>query len=65
MPWARLMPTGGVTPDQDNLKAWFDAGVVCVGIGSKLFTPDLVADPERLTEKIREVRGMVGGRYEV
>jgi 2-dehydro-3-deoxyphosphogluconate aldolase/(4S)-4-hydroxy-2-oxoglutarate aldolase len=54
------MPTGGVTPDYDNLKAWFDAGVVCVGMGSKLFTPDLVADPERLTEKIREVRGMMG-----
>ena len=37
MPWASLMPTGGVSPDKENLKAWFEAGVTCVGMGSKLF----------------------------
>jgi 2-dehydro-3-deoxyphosphogluconate aldolase/(4S)-4-hydroxy-2-oxoglutarate aldolase len=37
-PWTRIMPTGGVTTDKDNLKSWFDAGVDCVGIGSNLFT---------------------------
>lgn len=36
-PWTRIMPTGGVTTDKDNLKSWFDAGVDCVGIGSNLF----------------------------
>ncbi|HEX2907941.1 MAG TPA: bifunctional 4-hydroxy-2-oxoglutarate aldolase/2-dehydro-3-deoxy-phosphogluconate aldolase [Phototrophicaceae bacterium] len=35
-PWSRLMPTGGVSPDEDNLRAWFQAGVACVGLGSKL-----------------------------
>ncbi|NDJ61660.1 MAG: bifunctional 4-hydroxy-2-oxoglutarate aldolase/2-dehydro-3-deoxy-phosphogluconate aldolase [Chloroflexi bacterium] len=35
-PWARIMPTGGVSPDEDNLRAWFDAGVACVGMGSRL-----------------------------
>jgi len=35
-PWSSLMPTGGVTPERENLKAWFDAGVVAVGVGSKL-----------------------------
>jgi 2-dehydro-3-deoxyphosphogluconate aldolase / (4S)-4-hydroxy-2-oxoglutarate aldolase len=39
-PWSRLMPTGGVTPEADNLRAWFDAGVVAVGIGSKLIRSD-------------------------
>lgn len=59
MPWARLMPTGGVSPDYINLKAWFDAGVVCVGMGSKLFTPDLVSDTMLLTRKIKEVREII------
>lgn len=35
-PWTSIMPTGGVSPDYDNLKAWFSAGVTCVGMGSKL-----------------------------
>ncbi|WP_028290172.1 bifunctional 4-hydroxy-2-oxoglutarate aldolase/2-dehydro-3-deoxy-phosphogluconate aldolase [Olleya sp. ITB9] len=35
-PWTSIMPTGGVAPTQDNLEAWFNAGVTCVGMGSKL-----------------------------
>jgi 2-dehydro-3-deoxyphosphogluconate aldolase/(4S)-4-hydroxy-2-oxoglutarate aldolase len=35
-PWTSLMPTGGVSPTEENLKGWFDAGVTCVGMGSKL-----------------------------
>ena len=34
--WTSIMPTGGVSPTADNLKSWFDAGVTCVGMGSKL-----------------------------
>ncbi len=30
------MPTGGVKPEEDNLKEWFEAGVHCVGMGSQL-----------------------------
>lgn len=40
LPWASIMPTGGVSPTEENLKTWFDAGVHCVGIGSKLFIKD-------------------------
>ena len=43
MPWSKLMPTGGVEPTYDSLKAWFDAGVCCVGIGSQLFPKDYSA----------------------
>jgi 2-dehydro-3-deoxyphosphogluconate aldolase/(4S)-4-hydroxy-2-oxoglutarate aldolase len=39
-PWTRLMPSGGVSPDEANLKAWFGAGVACVGMGSKLIRAD-------------------------
>ncbi|MCZ4694769.1 bifunctional 4-hydroxy-2-oxoglutarate aldolase/2-dehydro-3-deoxy-phosphogluconate aldolase [Ancylomarina euxinus] len=35
-PWSSIMPTGGVKPDEENLKSWFDAGVHCVGMGSQL-----------------------------
>jgi 2-dehydro-3-deoxyphosphogluconate aldolase/(4S)-4-hydroxy-2-oxoglutarate aldolase len=37
MPWSNLMVTGGVKPEEANLKVWFEAGVTCVGMGSNLF----------------------------
>jgi 2-dehydro-3-deoxyphosphogluconate aldolase/(4S)-4-hydroxy-2-oxoglutarate aldolase len=42
-PWTSIMPTGGVSTDKANLKAWFDAGVTCVGMGSKLISKELMA----------------------
>lgn len=42
MPWTSIMPTGGVTPTEDNLKAWFNAGVTCVGMGSNLFPAEMI-----------------------
>lgn len=41
-PWVSIMPTGGVEPTEASLKAWFDAGVSCVGMGSNLITKDLL-----------------------
>ena len=35
-PWTSIMPTGGVSPTRENLEGWFNAGVTCVGMGSKL-----------------------------
>ncbi|HET8999743.1 MAG TPA: bifunctional 4-hydroxy-2-oxoglutarate aldolase/2-dehydro-3-deoxy-phosphogluconate aldolase [bacterium] len=37
LPHARLLPTGGVTPE--NIGEWFRAGAVAVGIGSALVGP--------------------------
>ena len=56
MPWSKLMVTGGVEPTAENLKAWKDAGVFCVGMGSKLFPKDKVAagDWSYVIEKCRE-----------
>lgn len=45
-PWTSIMPTGGVTAEYDNLKAWFDAGVTCVGMGSKLVTKEFLASKD-------------------
>ena len=44
MPWTSVMPTGGVTPDEANLKAWFEAGVTCVGMGSQFFPNEVIAN---------------------
>ncbi|EKB50964.1 hypothetical protein [Cecembia lonarensis] len=37
IPDIRLMATGGVEPNETNLRSWFNAGVHCVGMGSQLF----------------------------
>jgi len=57
MPWTRIMPTGGVDATEESIRAWFRAGVVCVGIGSKLITKDLVAagDWEGISKKVAQV----------
>jgi 2-dehydro-3-deoxyphosphogluconate aldolase/(4S)-4-hydroxy-2-oxoglutarate aldolase len=56
LPWSRLMPTGGVEASQAGLRAWFDAGVACVGMGSNLITKDALAanDFERITQNVRQ-----------
>jgi 2-dehydro-3-deoxyphosphogluconate aldolase/(4S)-4-hydroxy-2-oxoglutarate aldolase len=42
-PTIQFMPTGGVSLDRNNLEGWFKAGVVAVGMGSKLISKDLLA----------------------
>lgn len=55
-PWTNIMPTGGVTISQDNLKAWFDAGVTCVGMGSRLISKETLKneDYSGLKKKVGE-----------
>ena len=38
MPWTKIMPTGGVDPDEASIRDWFGAGIVAAGMGSKLIT---------------------------
>ncbi|TCI94170.1 bifunctional 4-hydroxy-2-oxoglutarate aldolase/2-dehydro-3-deoxy-phosphogluconate aldolase [Tenacibaculum sp. M341] len=53
-PWTMVMPTGGVSTDKENLKAWFNAGVTCVGVGSKLISKEIIEnkDFEKLTDNV-------------
>ena len=64
-PWTDVMPTGGVSCDPENLKSWFDAGVTCVGIGSKLLSKELLEtknydqiakDVKMVLQTIKEIR---------
>lgn len=54
-PWTTIMPTGGVAPTEENLSAWFNAGVTCVGMGSKLIGKDVLekGDFDGLENKTR------------
>ncbi len=56
MPWTYIMPTGGVSPTEENIRSWFEAGVACVGMGSKLVRKDLVAasDFKTITETAKQ-----------
>lgn len=60
-PWTSIMPTGGVTPEESNLKGWFDAGVTCVGMGSQLISKDILAnkDMEGLKAKVAEALAII------
>lgn len=61
MPYASIMPTGGVEPTEASLKIWFGAGVHCVGMGSQLFPKDVLASKNWtfITEKCREALEIV------
>lgn len=48
LPYANLMPSGGV--DIDNIPDWIKAGVVCVSAGSSLTAPAKKGDYEGVTE---------------
>ena len=60
-PWTSIMPTGGVAPTEDNLRGWFGAGAVCVGMGSKLIGGELVKAQnwESLSKTVEEVLTLI------
>jgi 2-dehydro-3-deoxyphosphogluconate aldolase / (4S)-4-hydroxy-2-oxoglutarate aldolase len=54
--WSSIMPTGGVDTSEENLSAWFKAGVTCVGMGSQLITKDMIekGDYQKLTDECKK-----------
>ena len=67
-PWVSIMPTGGVDPSEASLKAWFEAGVACVGMGSNLITKELLKAKDyaglaaKVTETLALIRQIRGGK---
>lgn len=61
MPYASIMPTGGVEPTEASLKAWFGAGVHCVGMGSQLFPKDVLSNRQwdLVTAKCKDALAIV------
>ncbi|MFV8326693.1 bifunctional 4-hydroxy-2-oxoglutarate aldolase/2-dehydro-3-deoxy-phosphogluconate aldolase [Flavobacterium sp. ZS1P14] len=60
-PWTSIMPTGGVSTSEENLRGWFEAGVTCVGIGSQLISNAILAnkDFDGLKLKVQETLAII------
>jgi 2-dehydro-3-deoxyphosphogluconate aldolase/(4S)-4-hydroxy-2-oxoglutarate aldolase len=60
-PWTSIMPTGGVDTTEESLKAWFDAGVACVGVGTNLLTKELLAkkDYDGVTKSVERTLAII------
>jgi 2-dehydro-3-deoxyphosphogluconate aldolase/(4S)-4-hydroxy-2-oxoglutarate aldolase len=56
-PGLLFMPTGGVDTTAENIKEWFSAGVVAVGMGSKLISKSVLQnlEYEKLTQQTKVV----------
>ncbi len=61
MPWSSVMPTGGLDITRESLEPWFKAGVVAVGMGSKLISADIVKarDWDGLTRRCRDLVALI------
>lgn len=57
-----LMITGGVEPTEQSLSAWFKAGAMCVGLGSQLFTKDILQNKDwpSLQRKVTDALSIIG-----
>ncbi len=45
-PWSNIMPSGGVSPTEENLARWFNAGAFCVGMGSQLISKEIIKNKD-------------------
>lgn len=64
--WSNIMVTGAVSPEEDNLTAWIKSGVLCVGMGSKLFPKDVIAQGnwQAITDKCVEALGYIAKAHQ-
>jgi 2-dehydro-3-deoxyphosphogluconate aldolase/(4S)-4-hydroxy-2-oxoglutarate aldolase len=60
-PWTSIMPTGGVSPNRENLSGWFNAGVTCVGMGSQLISKDIIANEDyvKLEQDVKDALALI------
>lgn len=60
-PGMKFMPTGGVEPTKESIQSWFDAGVVCVGMGSNLLSKKVIESKDwaSLKDKIVQTFALV------
>jgi 2-dehydro-3-deoxyphosphogluconate aldolase/(4S)-4-hydroxy-2-oxoglutarate aldolase len=61
MPTIELIPTGGVEPTLQSIKSWFDAGALCVGMGSQLFRKEDIAagNYSKISQTIAQVMAQI------
>jgi 2-dehydro-3-deoxyphosphogluconate aldolase/(4S)-4-hydroxy-2-oxoglutarate aldolase len=61
LPAVEIIPTGGVEPNEESIKSWLDAGVLCLGMGSQLFKKELIVKEAyaEITETIRKALAII------
>lgn len=60
-PWTSVMPTGGVSPNKENLSGWFNAGVTCVGMGSQLISKEIIKNKDygKLKQDVKNALALI------
>lgn len=60
-PWSNIMPSGGVSPDEENLTEWFGSGAFCVGMGSQMITKEIIKNKDyaQLENLARKTIGII------
>jgi 2-dehydro-3-deoxyphosphogluconate aldolase/(4S)-4-hydroxy-2-oxoglutarate aldolase len=60
-PWSNIMPSGGVSPTEEDLTDWFSAGAFCVGMGSQLISSEIIRnkDYQKLETTSREALDII------
>lgn len=60
-PKTKVMPTGGVSVDEESIRAWFEAGVSCVGLGSQLISKKVLRENnyEEITEQTKKALDII------
>ncbi|MGD2077110.1 MAG: bifunctional 4-hydroxy-2-oxoglutarate aldolase/2-dehydro-3-deoxy-phosphogluconate aldolase [Chloroflexota bacterium] len=60
-PWTSMVVTGGVLPEEANIKEWFAAGAAAVGLGSKLIRHEWVSagQYDKITATVSRILGWI------
>jgi 2-dehydro-3-deoxyphosphogluconate aldolase / (4S)-4-hydroxy-2-oxoglutarate aldolase len=60
-PWTSIMPTRGLDCTEESLRPWFDAGVACVGLGTRLITKEIMelGDFKTLADRVAKVADII------
>jgi 2-dehydro-3-deoxyphosphogluconate aldolase/(4S)-4-hydroxy-2-oxoglutarate aldolase len=55
------MPTGGVSPNEENISTWIKAGACALGMGSNLINKNRLqaGDFESITRDVAQVLGWI------
>lgn len=60
-PWTSIMPTGRISPKEENPSAWFNARVGCAGMESNLISKEIIANGNyaKLTQDVKDALGII------
>lgn len=56
-PWSRIMVTGGIKANKEEIQMWFRSGVTAIGMGSNLFEPQWLQTGNfgAITQRVQDI----------